>query len=480
MAEQDLIVTEVPEINPVPEAAAPVDPVTAALAEAKALAREQVNAVWQLQAERIHELLTQGWQEHLDRVFEERFGEIGQHLSVATAEQQRQFEWKLDRALAEEEAAKRSAVESAVQAALTAKEDELRAALENKEFEAQERVDQAYRRAQEALKDQVAATRRNTTRDLSERLNQSVRRLSAADTLDHWRDALLDGVQPLAESALLFRITDDKAVLEGARVPEFVQERLGTLMDVEVSLSEAPAIANAVETRDTVVAARTANEFSELIANLAPETAGAKTYLFPVVVNDSVAAILYAEEGEDATIEPAALELMASAAAMSLTIRRNAAAQANAPAGLVGVTAAASGSPTGSAAELGNLISSLSREEQELHLRAQRFARVQVAEMRLYKSNLVKQGRANQNLYASLREDIDLSREAYRVQFMSNGKSMVDYLHVELVRTLANDDGQLMGVEYPGPLAAPAPMATPAAVVPPPPPPPPPPTLIPA
>lgn len=507
MAEQDLIVTEVPEISPVAESAVIVDPVAAALADAKTSAREQVNAVWQLQAERIQELLTQGWQEHLDRVFEERFEEVAQQLSVAVSEQRKQFDWKLDRALAEEEQAKRSAVEYAVQAALTAKEEELRTALENKEFEAQERVDQAYRRAQEALKDQVAATRRNTTRDLSERLNQAVRRVANAESLDHWRDALLDGVQPLAESVLLFRIAEDKengakAILEGARVPEFVQERLGRLMDVEVSLSDAPALESAVETRDTVVAVRSASELSELIASLAPETAGAKAYLFPIVVNEKVAAVLYAEEGEEFTVEPAALELMASVGSMSLAIRRAAAAQASAPAGLVGMTVAQSlsnGSPNGSATELGNLISSLSREEQELHLRAQRFARVQVAEMRLYKSNLVKQGRANQNLYSALREDIDLSREAYRVQFMNQGKNMVDYLHVELVRTLANDDAVLMGVEYPGPLAgvAVAPMAPPPVMAPapqpvgvnagapstqttviPPPPPPPPPTLI--
>jgi hypothetical protein len=29
---------------------------------------------------------------------------------------------------------------------------------------------------------------------------------------------------------------------------------------------------------------------------------------------------------------------------------------------------------------------------------------------------------------------------------------MVDYLHPELVRTLANDDVELLGSDYPGPL----------------------------
>jgi len=29
---------------------------------------------------------------------------------------------------------------------------------------------------------------------------------------------------------------------------------------------------------------------------------------------------------------------------------------------------------------------------------------------------------------------------------------MVDYLHLELLRTLANDDSDLLGKDYPGPL----------------------------
>ena len=40
---------------------------------------------------------------------------------------------------------------------------------------------------------------------------------------------------------------------------------------------------------------------------------------------------------------------------------------------------------------------SLTREQQELHQRAQRFARVQVAEIRLYKSENVKKGRAGRS-----------------------------------------------------------------------------------
>ncbi len=97
--------------------------------------------------------------------------------------------------------------------------------------------------------------------------------------------------------------------------------------------------------------------------------------------------------------------------------------------------------------------SGLTREQQDLHLRAQRFARVQVAEMRLYQSPAVTEGRAKADLYGMLREPIDRSREAYRREFLNSSPGMTDYLHLELIRTLANDDAGLLGPDYPGPLA---------------------------
>ena len=94
----------------------------------------------------------------------------------------------------------------------------------------------------------------------------------------------------------------------------------------------------------------------------------------------------------------------------------------------------------------------ISPAEQQIHLRAQRFARVQAAEMRLYHADLVQNGRSHGNLYELLRQPIDSARETFRSQFFSTCPSMVDYLHLELTRTLANDDTDLLGSTYPGPL----------------------------
>jgi hypothetical protein len=87
-----------------------------------------------------------------------------------------------------------------------------------------------------------------------------------------------------------------------------------------------------------------------------------------------------------------------------------------------------------------------------LHLRARRFARVEVAKLRLFEADAVRAGRARRNLYEALRDSIDAARETFRQSFLAPCPGIPDYLHLELVRTLANDDPELLGKTYPGPL----------------------------
>ena len=95
---------------------------------------------------------------------------------------------------------------------------------------------------------------------------------------------------------------------------------------------------------------------------------------------------------------------------------------------------------------------SLPPAEQQVHLKAQRFARVHAAEMRLHEAQAVQSGRTRRDLYGALREPIDAARAKFREAFFLTCPSMVDYLHLELMRTLANDDAELLGKDYPGPL----------------------------
>ena len=84
---------------------------------------------------------------------------------------------------------------------------------------------------------------------------------------------------------------------------------------------------------------------------------------------------------------------------------------------------------------------------------ALRFARVKVAEIQLYQASQVQSGRAARDLYGALRPSIDAARGVFRERFLVPLKGIPDYLHQELVKTLAKEDAVLLGPSYPGPQA---------------------------
>lgn len=87
------------------------------------------------------------------------------------------------------------------------------------------------------------------------------------------------------------------------------------------------------------------------------------------------------------------------------------------------------------------------------HSTALRFARVRVAEIQLYQASEVKSGRATRDLYGALGPTIDAARGAFRERFLLPLNGIPDYLHQELVKTLAKEDAVLLGPSYPGPQA---------------------------
>jgi hypothetical protein len=94
----------------------------------------------------------------------------------------------------------------------------------------------------------------------------------------------------------------------------------------------------------------------------------------------------------------------------------------------------------------------LTLEDQKLHLQAQRMARVRVAEIRLLQQNELQEGLKNSNIYGALQARIDESRDRFLQMFLSKSPTMVDYLHLEILRGLAHDDDRLLGNNYPGPM----------------------------
>jgi hypothetical protein len=281
---------------------------------------------------------------------------------------------------------------------------------------------------------QAFESRTAVQRELAEKLNQSVRRLRHFENISQWGDALVESTRGFCDRAVLFTIESGGLHLEAAR-------NLTSGMAMEnVPLTSAPAFLNALESKDTVIAVRTKGEMSDSIASLLGEAEGRKFYLFPVVTRERVGAILYAD-AEDRPVESGALELLATVAGAVMESRSATSNQSN----LVNI-ADSPKSPKVSS------WFSLSREEQELHLKAQRFARVHVAGIRLHKSEKVIEGRIQHALYASLKTEIDSARDVFERDFLPISPTMVDYLHLELVRTLANENAELLGPDYPGPM----------------------------
>jgi hypothetical protein len=232
----------------------------------------------------------------------------------------------------------------------------------------------------------------------------------------------------------------------GERLRGATGEAAARFREIRFAASQAAAFAGAIESRDPVVALCSAAEVSPAVVEAFGHPPGNKAYLFPLTVDRTTVGMLYAS----GAVESAALELLAQASATVMEARQRPARREAAPTpDLVNIEPASAAAPPALAPDWDDL----SPADRQLHLRAQRFARVQVAEMRLYRPDAVKGGRAQQDLYSALQEPIDQGREAFRQTFMTASPTMVDYFHLELVRTLANDDPNWLGGKYPGRLA---------------------------
>jgi hypothetical protein len=266
--------------------------------------------------------------------------------------------------------------------------------------------------------------REHARREQAEQLNQAVRRLRIAPDAGELCATLADAAARLATGAILFRVADGTATSDRINVP----------------LSDAPALAAAAESQDPLIAAATPGELSAPLVELLAHTPDTRVSIFPVVCEEKVAALVYCW----GTVQVAALELLAQTASAVWS------AIPVPPPQLVSIAMAPEPVPV--PAKPVSAWSDLLADQQQIHLRAQRFARVQAAEMRLYHADAVQAGRSRRNLYDLLRQPIDDARQAFRTQFFAGCPSMVDYLHLELTRTLANDDPDLFGSTYPGPL----------------------------
>jgi len=296
------------------------------------------------------------------------------------------------------------------------------------------RLEEQFQDAFEARLQEQLESARAERRLLLDKLNQSARRLRQFENEAQWAKTLVDATSGFCHRAALFLLIGRALRFAAARNVEDPAPASG------VPLETAPAFAAAVDTRDTLVAMRSAGEMSKPLAAYLGESAG-RFYVIPIATRDAVLALLYAD-APAGDVDSHALELLAAVAG---AVRDGRPAAPAPGAALVQLA------PSQQKPEILSWFS-LSQQDRELHLKAQRFARVQVAGIRLYQSETVKKARASRSLYASLQAEIDAAREAFRRDYLHSSETMVDYLHLEILRTLANDDAESLGPDYPGPM----------------------------
>ena len=93
-------------------------------------------------------------------------------------------------------------------------------------------------------------------------------------------------------------------------------------------------------------------------------------------------------------------------------------------------------------------VPSLSPEEQDVHRKAQRFARLLVDEIKLYNQAKVAEGRKNKDLYDRLKETIEKSRVTYQKRYGNTVAATGNYFQHEIIRSLAEDDLSIMGANF--------------------------------
>jgi hypothetical protein len=93
-------------------------------------------------------------------------------------------------------------------------------------------------------------------------------------------------------------------------------------------------------------------------------------------------------------------------------------------------------------------VNRLSPEEQELHRRANRVAKVSMQDIKMLRPEQVRLGRENKDLCIRLRDDIEKAHREYDRRFKPIMDHPVDYFYSWLVEILAEGDAHALG-DYP-------------------------------
>jgi hypothetical protein len=93
-------------------------------------------------------------------------------------------------------------------------------------------------------------------------------------------------------------------------------------------------------------------------------------------------------------------------------------------------------------------VNRLSTEEQELHRRANRVAKVSMQDIKMLRPEQVRLGRQNKDICMRLKDDIEKAHREYDRRFKPIMDHPVDYFYRWMVEILAEGDAHALG-DYP-------------------------------
>ena len=205
-------------------------------------------------------------------------------------------------------------------------------------------------------------------------------------------------------------------------------------------------VGKAIQARNP--AAGTAQEFDAGFVKSMKAPVDGQCLVLPLVVKDKVAAVIYADAGTvpGGTLDSSGLQALTRFAAIWLELAALRKAGGSAAADDVAqpqpAAAMAASAPASAPASSGS-------EEDELHKKARRFAKLLVEEIKLYNQPRVEEGRQHKDLYERLKVDIEKSRSTYDKRYAESAVASADYFTQELIRILADNDASLMGASFP-------------------------------
>jgi hypothetical protein len=302
--------------------------------------------------------------------------------------------------------------------------------------EISERLSQLISEIEDVASAEIGAAALQARLWLSERLNQIMRRLRQCRSTDEIAVWLVDSSEAFCGQAALFEVV--ASGVRGVRARGFPAEA-ESFDALEASLAEAPALSHAIEENDPVVALGSEAELSPRIARALALDPAAKVYLYPIAVEDKAVGVLCVTAGGHTAVDSASLELLTNAAAGAARIL------SSQPAPVV------HRAPEAPLVRIEGVELQPQFRRKALQARARWFARSQVARMRVFHSSALRRGRSERDIYSALRPQIEAARQAYYQDYLAVFPPIDDYLHRELV-SLANDDANLLGPEYPGSL----------------------------